>query len=634
MMKSMTSHGVPRGQADHAAHHDGDHSSHEIPVVRLIRLFSQERSDLWVLVTYTVIAGLMALAVPLATQALVNTIAAGVLVQPLIVLTVLVLIGMLCAGFLQLLRLVLVERLQQRVFARVALDIAERMVRVRTSSLRGEYAPELVNRFFDVLTLQKTLAKLLVDGLASALQAFVGLILLAVYSPLLLGFDVFVLLFIAFIIGILGWNGLTSSIDESAEKYKVADWLEELARCHTSLKMHGDRRYLIDRADNAVVRYILGRREHFKVFWRQSAGSYIFQALASAGVLAIGGWLVINRQLTLGQLVAAQIIVVSVLASLEKLVRQAEELFDLLTSMEKVGHVTDLPMEREGGHKLPETSEQGLPVVCRGVRFAYNPGDEVLAGLSLDLKPGDRVSLVGASGAGKSTLAALICGLEEPSHGTVEVGGIEVRAMDLSSLRRAVTLVGYTNEIFNGTIEDNIRVGREHVTHQDIRWALEIAQLTDDIAQMPGGTSTLLVSAGQNLSRGQAQRLLIARAIAGRPRLLVLDEAFTGIDERTTMKILDAIYAPENVWTIIDISHEAEVVVRSNRIHVLADGRIVESGTAEKLAKKNNGEFAALFPYLSSQLRWHRRPASRAVKPVKAVKRIKKVKTEAASNAV
>ncbi|RYG85287.1 MAG: ABC transporter ATP-binding protein [Alphaproteobacteria bacterium] len=221
-----------------------------------------------------------------------------------------------------------------------------------------------------------------------------------------------------------------------------------------------------------MVRYIIARREHFKVFWRQSAGSYVFQALASAGVLAIGGWLVINRQLTLGQLVAAQIIVVSVLAALEKLVRQAEDLFDLLTSMEKVGHVTDLPMERRGGHGILEAGNEGLSVACRGVRFAYRPGDEVIAGLTLTLTPGDRVSLVGASGAGKTTLAALICGLEDASHGIIEVGGIEVRSLDLASLRRAVTLVGYTNEIFAGTIEENIRVGREYVTPQDVRWAL------------------------------------------------------------------------------------------------------------------------------------------------------------------
>jgi ATP-binding cassette subfamily B protein len=584
-------------RGEHGGH---DHAHHPTPVARLMRLLAEERADMWVLLTYTVVAGLMALAVPLAAQALVNIVAANVLLQPLVVLSLLVLGGMLCAGLLQLLKLSLVERLQQRVFARVALAMAARMVRMRASALRGEYAPELVNRFFDVLTVQKALSKLLLDGLTVSLQALVGLVLLGIYNPLL---------FAALIIGVLGWNGLRSSIEESREKYGVADWLEELARCHMSLKMHGRGGYLLGRADDAVVRYLLARREHFKVYWRQAAGSYLFQALASAGVLALGGWLVINRQLTLGQLVAAQIIVVSVLAALDKLVRQADQVFDLLTALDKIGHVTDLPVERTGGYELP-AGEGGLSVVCRGVRFAYSPGDEVLAGLDLNLAPGDRVSLVGASGAGKSTLAMLLCGLEEPSHGTIEVGGVEVRALDLPSLRRGVTMVGYTNEIFDGTIEENVRVGREFVGHEDVRWALEMAHLTDDIARMSGGANTPLVSGGANLSRGQAQRLLIARALAARPRLLILDEAFTGIDERTTLKILDALYAPEHQWTIIDISHEAEVLLRSGVVHVLADGRIVEAGTPADLANREGGEFPALFPYLSGQLR--KRPLATA----------------------
>jgi ATP-binding cassette subfamily B protein len=618
--------GHPEGHGGHGGHGEhGGHGGHghPSPVARLIQLVAEERGDLLVLLTYTVVAGLMALAVPLAAQALVNIIAANVLLQPLVVLTLLVLAGMLCAGVLQLLKLSLVERLQQRVFARVALVMASRIVHVRSSALRGEYAPELVNRFFDVLTIQKALSKLLLDGLTVSLQALVGLVLLGIYSPLLLGFDIFILLFAALIIGVLGWNGLRTSIRESKEKYEVADWLEELARCQTSMKMQGDSGYLVGRADGAVVRYVLARRDHFKVYWRQAAGSYVFQAIASAGVLAIGGWLVINRQLTLGQLVAAQIIVVSVLAALDKLVRQADQVFDLLTGLDKIGHVTDMASERSGGDILRAGTEtDGLSVLCRGVRFAYRLGEEVLTDLDLTLAPGDRVSLVGASGAGKSTLAMLLCGLEEPSHGTIEVGGQEVRALDLRSLRQAVTMVGYTNEIFGGTIEENVRVGRPYVGHEDVRWALEVACLTDDIARMPGGTRTPLVSGGQNLSRGQIQRLLLARALAGRPRLLILDEAFTGIDERTTLKILDAIYAPENHWTIIDISHEAEVVMRSGTVHVLSGGRIVETGTPEALARRDDGEFRALFPYLSEQLRKRRPTVRRAAKPGKeAVRR-------------
>ena len=594
----------------HAHDAQGHGSHHATPLERLTELLRLDRSDLWLLLTYTVLTGIFALAVPLAAQALVNTIAAGLSYQPLIVLTALVGAGLTVAGVLKLLQLSLVEILQQRIFARVALNLGERLPRIRQTALANEYPPELVNRFFDTLTIQKTAAKILLDGLAAALQAIVGLILIAFYSPFLLLFGIFMLASFAFITFGLGVGGLRTSIGESVQKYKVAEWLEELARCHVSFKMDGVQPFLTDRTDQLVLNYIRARRAHFAVVWRQAIGNYLFQAIASAGTLGIGGWLVINRQLTLGQLVAAELIVVAVLAALDKLIRLADVVYDLLTALDKVGHVTDLPIERQEGRYVPAAAD-GAAVRCRDVHFSHLPNVPVLKGLDLLVERGQRVSLVGASGAGKTTLATLICGLEEPSQGSVEVNGIEVRAANLCSLRELLGLVSDENEIFEGPLEDNVAVGRPHVTHEDVRWALELVQLTDDIARMPAGVRTVLISSGRNLSHGQRQRLLLARAIAARPRLLILDEAFTGIDDRTKLKILDALYSPENPWTIIDISHDAEVVARSSVVHVLCGGRIVESGAPEELARRAGSEFASLFPELAHNLSRQRTSASR-----------------------
>lgn len=588
-------------EATHALDHTHSHA-HPTPQDRLREMLREDRSELGALGAYIVVTGILALAVPLGAQALVNTIAAGFSLQPLVVLTLLVLFGLLLAGGLRLMQLSLVETLQQRVFARVALRLAYCIPRVRQAALAGEYAPELVNRFFDVLTIQKAFSKLLLDGVAAALQAAVGLVLIAFYNPLLAAFALFILASFFFITLVLGYGGLTTSIRESKQKYRVADWLEELARCQISFKMTAAGNFLMERADALVLGYLKYRREHFSVIYRQAMGNYAFQAIASAGTLGIGGWLVINRQLTLGQLVASELIVVAVLSAMDKLIKQAEQVYDLLTALDKVGHVTDLPLERGDGRALPETGS-GARVVCRGVRFSYRPGTEILTGLDLKLTPGEHVSLVGRSGAGKTTLAALLCGLEEPSHGTIEINGMEVRSAGLDSLRRVVSRVGDENEIFAGTVEENVLVGRAHVTHEDLRWALEVAQLTEDLARFPEGIKTQLVSGGRNISCGQLQRLLIARAIVDRPQLLILDEAFTGIDEKTKLALLDALYAPENPWTLVDISHDAEVVLRSGTVHVLSGGRIVESGSPEELATGPDTEFAVLFPDLTLQIR-------------------------------
>ncbi len=576
-------------------------SSHPTPQERLREMLYQDRAELTALGAYIVVTGVLALAVPLGAQALVNTIAAGFSLQPLVVLTLLVLFGLLCAGALRLMQLTIVETLQQRIFARVALRLAFCIPRVRQAALAGEYAPELVNRFFDVLTIQKTFSKLLLDGVAAALQAAVGLVLIAFYNPLLALFALFILISFFFITLGLGLGGLSTSIYESKQKYKVADWLEELARCQISFKMTAGGNFLMERADALVLAYLKYRRSHFSVVFRQAFGNYIFQAIASAGTLGIGGWLVINRQLTLGQLVASELIVVAVLSAMDKLIKQAEQVYDLLTALDKVGHVLDLPLERGDGRELPESTE-GAQVVCRGLRFSYRSGSEILTGLDLNLAPGEHISLVGRSGAGKTTLANLLCGIEEPSHGTVEINGMEVRSASLDSLRRSVSRVGDDNEIFAGTVEENVLVGRPHVSHEDLRWSLDVAQLTEDLAKFPEGIKTRLVSGGRNASHGQLQRLLIARAIVDRPQLLILDEAFTGIDEKTKLALIDALFAPENHWTIINISHDAEVVLRSRTVHVLYEGRIVETGSSEELAARPDSQFARLFPDLTHQV--------------------------------
>ncbi len=585
-------------------HDDHDHSHHPTPVGRLWQFLGAEKSDLFTLIAYTTIAGVLALVVPLSAQALVNTIAAGVLVQPLVVLTLITLVGMVLSGVLQLMKLSLTEVVQQRVFARTALQMADKLPRLLGSSLRGEYAPELVNRFFDTLTVQKALSKLLLDGLAALLQATVGLVLLAFYSPYLLGLDIAILLCVAFVIGVLGFGGLRTSIQESKEKYHVADWLEDMARCHADLKLHGAKSYLLGRADDTVMRYISARRSHFRVLYRQACGNYLFQALASAAVLAVGGWLVINRELTLGQLVASQLVVASLLAALDKLVRQAEQVFDLLTGLEKVGHVLDMPTERTGGIPLPHDAGAAAPTLAvQGVRFSYAPGtlSDTLTGLTLSVAPGERACIVGESGAGKSTLAGLIAGLETPTHGEITVGGVDVRDAALGDLRRVVSLGATDDAVFDGTVEENIAVGREYVSHADVRDAIELAQLSGDVARLPQGVSTMLVSGGQPLSRGQRQRLLLARTLAGNPRLLLLDEAFNGMDEAMVTRVLDGIYSPKRDWSILAVTHKAEVVLRSQIVYVLHGGQIVESGSPEALMQPGS-RFAALFPTLCSHI--------------------------------
>ncbi|RYG24415.1 ATP-binding cassette domain-containing protein [bacterium] len=564
------------------------------PLSRFAGLLRAERGDLAVLGVYTLAVALLTLAVPFAVQALVNTIATGIFLQPVIVLTLIVLGGLAVAGILHIATYRLVETLQQRVFARSALEIAARLARVRASALRGEFAPELANRFFDVLTIQKSLSKLLLDGLTAAAQAVVAVLVLGLFNPTFLLVAIGIALLFSLGMTLLGTRGVRTSIEESAAKYRVAGWLEEVARGHVGQKLHGDPDYLADRTDAAVIRYLDARDAHFRVCQRQLASFYVLAALAQAGLLAVGGWLVLGGSLSLGQLVAAQFIVALVLASFDKLARHNEKLFDLLTGLDKLGHLTDLETERVGGQTLPPRPPgSGASVECRGVRFGYTPLRPVLDGLELRLEPGDRVSLVGGNGAGKSTLISLMCGLEMPQEGVLEIDGVDVRGTDLTSLRRHIALVNDARELFSGTVRENIVLGRSHVGPDDIAWAARLVGIESLEADV--------VSGGGNLSRGEAQRVLIARAIVDRPRLLILDEGLSGIAERSARAILDRLFDPQYGWTVVDISHEPAIVARAAKVFVLAEGRIVASGSPRDCALSS--EFQELFPYLSQSLR-------------------------------
>jgi ATP-binding cassette subfamily B protein len=556
------------------------------------------RKDVLVLIAYAVVTSLLSLAVPLAAQSLVNTIAAGIFIQPLVVLTLLLLAVLLMGGGLRLIQLWQVEILQQRIFATTSLVLAQRLPRTQAILLSKEYGPELVNRFFDVFTIQKTWAKILLDGPSSLLQVLFGLVLLAFYSPVLLGFDAVLIIAILVIFGLLGKGAVRTSIQESVRKYDMAHWLEELARCHIGIRLHAEPAYGVRVADQRAISYLEARRKHFHVIFRQSAGYFFFQALASAGILGIGGWLVINRQLTLGQLVASELVILSVLSALDKLIRLAEEAYDLLTGLDKVGHILDLPLEDLGGQQQGHSGvEQGpIEVLCKGLSFQYDSYPLLLDNFNLHVPAGGRVALVGNNGAGKTTLTTILAGLQRPMLGLASIDGIDVRDWDLAALRSRVALVSSSSEIIEGTLEENILLGREWLTYQDLRRAIDLAQLTDDILKMPNGLKTQVVSEGLNLSLGQRKAVLFARAIVSRPGLLILDEAFSGMDETTKTSLLAGLFDRRQPWTILATTHDPQVMSQVDVIHVLNAGRIVESGSLPELVSRRDSVFCQLHP--------------------------------------
>ncbi len=536
------------------------------PFSRIQSLLTAERRTLWVAAIYSAVIGLFSLVVPIAVQLLVNTIAFGSLLQPLVVLMLVVFVALGFSTALNALRTGVVEIIQRSIFARVATDVTWRLLRVRAEAFDRYHGPELVNRFFDTVTVQKSAALLLIDGLSIVMQTAIGMILLAVYHPFLLAFDVFLVAAMLFIVFVLGRGAVTTAIKESKAKYALEAWLEQIAAHLATFKSAGAPAFAAERSRRLLEDYLEYRSKHFKILVRQVFGSFALQATASSALLGIGGFLVIDRQLTLGQLVASELVVTLMMSAFTKFGKQLEVYYDLSAAIDKLGDLIDLPLERSGG-EATLTGAGPLGIEMRDVRVLYPDGTRpALAVREWTVAPGEHVGVTGPNGSGKSTLADLLFGLRAATAGAVRLDGTDIRDLPLSTLRTAVGMVRGV-ELFPGTVLDNVRLGRPDVSLNDVTAALSAVGLLDELIRLPEGLDTTLNPHGRPLSYRQACRLMIARAVVARPRLLVIDGTLDTIDHPDEQARLDAVvFAADAPWTVICISERPDVLAHCARV--------------------------------------------------------------------
>ncbi len=553
--------------------HGHGHSHSVSPPSRLWSLVLPERKDLWVILVFSMIDGVLLLATPIAVEALVNTVAFGRYLQPIIVLAILLFTFLTFAAALRGLLSYVVEILQRRLFVRLVADLAYRLPRVRGTAFDEAHAPELVNRFFEIATVQKIASSLLLDAVAIILQTFVGMAVLAFYHPFLLGFDLVLMLLIALVTFGLGRGAVKTAVRESRAKYAVGEWLEELVRHPTAFKLHSGHQFALDRSDWLTVEYLDARRKHYRIVLRQLLFALGLQALVATALLGLGGWLVIQGQLTLGQLVAAELIVTTIVGSFAKMGKHLESFYDLLASVDKLGHLLDLPTERSD--KLFHLGA-GVParVAVRQVSYSYHGqeghGHEVLHDVSFEIKPGECMALTGPSGCGKSTLIDLLSGLRQPVSGHVELDGIDLRELRADSLCEHLA-VARSIEIFHGTIDENVHLNRPKTSAQDVREALAAVGLVDEVLRLPDGLNTMLQTNGAPLSTTQALRLMLARAIADRPRLLLIDGTLDALPDDTLHALLANLAGQDRPWTVLIVTGRQMVIERCD--HVVTLGR-------------------------------------------------------------
>ena len=547
----------------------------QTPLQRFYSLLKLDRKDISQIFFYAIFSGLVSLSLPLGIQAIINLIQAGRVSISWIILVLIVVIGVALVGILSLMQLRITENLQQKIFVRSSFEFGYRLPKIKFEALYNQYPPELANRFFDTLTIQKGTSKLLIDFSTALLQIIFGILLLSLYHPFFIFFGVLLAFLLYSIFRFSFEAGLSSSLKESKYKYKVVSWLQEIARNNFSFKKQENFEFALEKNNQLVEEYIYYREKHFKVIKRQFTQLIGFKVIITACLLLIGGYLVLNQKMNIGQFVAAEIIILLVINSVEKIIIGLESLYDVLTSVEKIGQIVDLKME-EPREENSDYCFTNLTIETENLKFKYPEAtDDVLNDINLKIEPSEKIYLEGINGSGKSTLIRILAGFIQPTSGSFFINDDTYRKIDVAQYRSQISTITHGETPFEGTVLENITMNNPSISNKDIKWAIESVQLGSFIKTLPEGLETKIFPDGRQLSSSNAQKILLARSIVNKPKILFYEDPLDKMDEEASKEIIDFLTNSSNQWTIIVSSKNNYWEQKCSRKITLQNGKII-----------------------------------------------------------
>lgn len=495
------------------------------PINRILNLLKLERHEIISIYIYSILSGFIQLSLPIGIQAIIGFVPGGVLRASLVVLIILVVLGVLITGMLQINQMKIIEKIQQKIFVRYSMAFASQIPKLDIQKNDQVYLPEVINRFFDLPILQKSISKLLLDIPAAVIQIVFGLLLLSFYHASFVLFGVLLVTILVIIVRFTGGQGLATSILKSKYKYRVAAWLEEMSRSILSVKQSAVFGMHLRRADKLVSYYLDARNQHFKILIFQFNVLVVFKTVIIAALLSIGTYLMINQQITIGQFIAADIVILLVLNSVEKLIISLSSVYDTLTAVEKLGEITDKPVEKEGSF-LRDFNNKGLKIEFKNLTFSYSPAKSLLKDINLSIEPNEKVCIQGEDGVGKTTILKLIAGFFHQFDGSILIDGIPIGNYNMHSLRKKIALVLSQQDIFQGSLWENITLGNADIKSSTIvDWA-EKTGLKDYISTLQDGYDTQIDPTGNKLPNTVIQKILLVRALAQNPACILIDSSW------------------------------------------------------------------------------------------------------------
>lgn len=495
------------------------------------------------IVVITLATSLLNLGVPLAVQTIINSIGVRTMAQPLIVLCLLLLFILSCSGVLQTIQTYTVEILQRRLFVRYGFVIAERIAKYQDQKFRSANSPDLINRYFDIIVMQSQMVVFFVNGFGFIIQFIIGFTLLAFYHPYFLGFAGFMAQFLVVNWMLFGPGGVKAGSPEADGKYDVVSWVEEMSRVRNVFSSDRGRDFSYGKMNHLFNRWLDVRNNLFNFQFRQHIGLQIFGVVMNVLLLALGGYLVLRGELSAGQLVAAALVVNSIIASLPNLQNFFFSTYNYSTSLDMIARFYDYPLEQVKEKALmPDKLDFELSNLTFEPNYSFHFG----------FKEGTKNLILVKSFSSMTHIYEAIMGNSGHKSGFVKFNDSLLEDLDISQIRNHIQIVAH-DQFFSATVRENLvglGVGREF-SETEIQDVLMKTGLFENIEALPDRLETKIRPNGFPFTKSQLLALQVARALLLRPRILFVTPDYEQISTYKRKLIYHELLSKNNKWTLL-----------------------------------------------------------------------------------